>query len=114
MKVTVVDKTGDISARPSGRRATTRGRCGTIPDLWPALPAGPDLRFDTLNRRALPGTGELPLGEFLTVCTQCGLQGVLSVELVNEGLRTLDLPTYVPAIHRAATSVIAATQTPRY
>ncbi len=79
-----------------------------------ALPAGPDLRFDTLNRRALPGTGELPLGEFLTVCTECGLEGVLSVELVNEGLRTLDLATYVPAIHRAAASVIAATETARY
>ena len=64
--------------------------------------SGPTLRFDTLNRRALPGTGELPLAEFLAVCAECGLDGVLSVELVNEGLRTLDLDTYVPAVHRAA------------
>jgi sugar phosphate isomerase/epimerase len=71
-----------------------------------ALPLGPDLRFDTLNRRALPGTGELPLAEFLAVCAECGLGGVLSVELVNEGLRTLDLDTYVPVVHRAVAAFV--------
>lgn len=71
-----------------------------------ALPIGPDLRFDTLNRRALPGAGVLPLADFLDVCAACGLSGVLSVELVNEGLRQLDLATYVPAVHRAAASFL--------
>lgn len=71
-----------------------------------ALPLGPDLRFDTLNRRALPGTGELPLAEFLAVCAECGLEGVLSVELVNEGLRTLDLETYVPVVYRSAAAFL--------
>ena len=52
------------------------------------------------------GTGELPLAEFLSVCAECGLEGVLSIELVNEGLRTLDLETYVPVVHRSAASFL--------
>jgi sugar phosphate isomerase/epimerase len=66
-----------------------------------ALPRSGDLRFDTLNRRALPGTGELPLGEFLAVAAECGLGGVLSVELMSEGLRTLATEPYAEAIARS-------------
>ena len=38
-----------------------------------------DALTHTLNRRALPGAGVLPLAEFLAVCAECGLSGVLSV-----------------------------------
>lgn len=72
-----------------------------------ALPASADARFDTLNRRALPGRGELPLEEFLTVSAAAGLGGVLSVELMSEGLRSLELEPYVAAIQRACAPYLA-------
>jgi sugar phosphate isomerase/epimerase len=72
-----------------------------------ALPRSSDLRFDTLNRRALPGTGELPMREFLDVAGECGLGGVLSVELMSEGLRTLEAEPYAQAIARACAPFLA-------
>jgi len=71
-----------------------------------ALPAGGDAYVDTMHRRALPGTGELPLREFVAVCGEVGLGGVLSLEVLSEGLRTLDLDLYVEALVRAAGAML--------
>jgi hypothetical protein len=59
-----------------------------------------------MHRRALPGTGELPLREFLAVCDEACLGGVLSLEVLSEALRRLDVDLYVEALVRAAATML--------
>ena len=72
-----------------------------------ALPLGPDLRFDTLNRRAMPGEGLLPLREFLETCIACGLEGVISVEVMSEAHRGMPLDDYVATVARTSHELLA-------
>ena len=72
-----------------------------------ALPLGPDLRYDTLNRRAMPGQGLLPLREFLETCVACGLEGVVSVEVMSEAHRAIDLDEYVALVANSTNELLA-------
>ena len=63
-----------------------------------ALDPGPDTRFDTLNRRTLPGRGNLDLVGFMSVCDEIGLSGVVSIEVMNEDLRRLDVDDYAKQV----------------
>ena len=68
-----------------------------------ALEPGPDARFDTLNRRALPGRGNLDLVGFMTAFSDLGFSGVVSIEVMNEELRLLDVDDYASQV--AATTL---------
>ena len=72
-----------------------------------AVEAGPDMRHDTLHRRALPGHGILPLGTFLDTCEELGLTGVLSVEVLNDDLRALPTGTYAHTVADATNALLA-------
>jgi sugar phosphate isomerase/epimerase len=71
-----------------------------------ALDAGPDTRFDTLNRRTLPGRGNLDLVGFMSVCDEIGLEGVVSIEVMNEELRRLDVDDYAKRVASTTLEVL--------
>jgi len=50
---------------------------------------GDDAMFELMNRRALPGAGEFDLGAFSTCLLHKGFDGVVSIEVLDEGLRRL-------------------------
>jgi sugar phosphate isomerase/epimerase len=50
---------------------------------------GDDLMFELMNRRALPGAGEFDLAAFSSCLLAKGFDGVVSVEVLDEGLRGL-------------------------
>ena len=51
---------------------------------------GDDLTEETLHRRAMPGTGEFPLGEFCARMRAHGFDGVVSVEVLSSALAPSD------------------------
>jgi len=56
-----------------------------------ALPmAGDDVLAETLSRRVFPGEGEFDLDGWCERVRAKGFDGVVSVEVLNEGLRDLD------------------------
>lgn len=71
-----------------------------------ALDPGPDTRFDTLNRRTLPGRGNLDLVGFMSVCNDLGLEGVVSIELMSEELRRLDVDDYARLVASTTLDVL--------
>ena len=71
-----------------------------------ALEPGPDTRFDTLNRRALPGRGNLDLVGFMAACTELGFEGVVSIEVMNEDLRRLDVDDYMKQVASTTLDVL--------
>ncbi len=71
-----------------------------------ALDPGPDSRFDTLNRRTLPGRGKLDLVGFMSVCDEIGLEGVVSIEVMNEELRRLDVDDYARQVASTTLEVL--------
>ncbi len=71
-----------------------------------ALDPGPDTRFDTLNRRTLPGRGNLDLVGFMSVCDEIGLEGIVSIEVMNEELRRLDLDDYAKQVASTTLEVL--------
>ena len=71
-----------------------------------ALEPGPDSRFDTLNRRTLPGLGHLDLVGFMTVCDNIGLEGVVSIEVMNEDLRRLEVGDYARRVASTTLEVL--------
>ena len=72
-----------------------------------ALDPGPDTRFDTLNRRTLPGRGNLDLVGFMSVCDDIGLEGVVSIEVMSEELRQLDVDDYARLVASTTLEVLA-------
>lgn len=72
-----------------------------------ALPPGPDSRFDTLNRRTLPGHGNLDLVGFMAAWNARGFGGVVSPEVMNEDLRKLELEDYVQQVADSTRDVLA-------
>ena len=71
-----------------------------------ALEPGPDSRFDTLNRRTLPGRGNLDLVGFLSTFEEIGLEGVVSIEVMSEDLRRLDVDDYVRQVATTTREVL--------
>ncbi|MBY0401135.1 sugar phosphate isomerase/epimerase [Myxococcota bacterium] len=72
-----------------------------------ALEPGPDSRFDTLNRRTLPGMGNLDLVGFMAAWNALGVGGVVSPEVMNEDLRRLELEDYVAQVAATTRGVLA-------
>jgi sugar phosphate isomerase/epimerase len=51
----------------------------------------PDLIDETVNHRRLPGEGEFPIGEYVSVCREQGYDGPWGVEVLSDELRNLPL-----------------------
>jgi sugar phosphate isomerase/epimerase len=66
-------------------------------------PESEDLMVETMNRRALPGEGVLELRRFSSTLLHRGWQGLVSVEVLSDQLRTLPVSDIVRRI--AATTV---------
>jgi len=56
-------------------------------DARPAV--GDDPMFELMNRRTLPGAGEFDLDGFSACLLNKGFDGVVSIEVLDEGLRRL-------------------------
>jgi sugar phosphate isomerase/epimerase len=61
-----------------------------------------DLFHETVQRRAFPGEGVLDLERFCSVLRARGFDGVVSLEVLSEELRKLDLGEFARRLHRAA------------
>ncbi len=57
-------------------------------------PEGDDVMHETLDRRAMPGDGELELERFAEVLKGRGWSGLVSVEVLSAALRELDVGTF--------------------
>lgn len=49
---------------------------------------------ETMDRRAMPGEGELDLARFARTLTERGWAGLVSVEVLSASLRQLDIGTF--------------------
>jgi sugar phosphate isomerase/epimerase len=61
-------------------------------------PESEDLMSETMNRRALPGEGSLELRRFSSTLLDRGWQGLVSVEVLSDQLRTLPVSDLVRRI----------------
>jgi sugar phosphate isomerase/epimerase len=59
-----------------------------------AAAPGDDARHDTLHRRALPGKGVLDLDRFVHALDERGFDGLISVEVLSDELRTLPVQEF--------------------
>ena len=84
-----------------------------IPSWYDALDPGPDTRFDTLNRRTLPGRGNLDLVGFMSVCDEIGLEGVVSIEVMNAELRQLEVDVYARQVASTTLEVLGRVEAAR-
>jgi sugar phosphate isomerase/epimerase len=57
-------------------------------------PEGDDAMHETVNRRAMPGDGDLELDRFVSTLTDRGWSGLVSVEVLSAELRQLDVTTF--------------------
>jgi sugar phosphate isomerase/epimerase len=67
----------------------------------PALESD-DLAYEMLQRRTLPGQGQLDLGRFVSVFDDKGYDGMVGVEIMSEELRTLSYEEFARQAHDAA------------
>ncbi len=68
-----------------------------------ALPvAGDDLVHETINRRTMPGEGELELARFASTLLDRGWDGLVSVEVLSEDLRLIPVEGVVQQAHDAS------------
>jgi sugar phosphate isomerase/epimerase len=67
----------------------------------PALESD-DLAYEMLQRRALPGQGQLDLGRFVSVFDDKGYDGMVGVEIMSEALRQLSYEEFARQAHDAA------------
>jgi sugar phosphate isomerase/epimerase len=63
---------------------------------WVELSDGPyeyaeDRLDEVINRRKLPGEGEFPIAEYVSVCRELGYEGPWGVEVLSEELRSLPI-----------------------
>lgn len=63
---------------------------------WVELSDGPyeyaeDRLDEVINRRKLPGEGEFPIVEYVSVCRELGYEGPWGVEVLSEELRSLPI-----------------------
>lgn len=67
----------------------------------PALESD-DLAYEMLQRRTLPGKGQLDLGRFVAAFGQKGYDGMVGVEIMSEELRLLSYEEFAQQAHDAA------------
>jgi sugar phosphate isomerase/epimerase len=67
----------------------------------PALESD-DLAYEMLQRRALPGQGQLDLGRFVSVFDDKGYDGMVGVEIMSEALRQLSYEEFARLAHDTA------------
>jgi sugar phosphate isomerase/epimerase len=67
----------------------------------PALESD-DLAYEMLQRRALPGQGQLDLARFVAAFDDKGYDGMVSVEIMSEALRALSYEEFARQAHDAA------------
>jgi sugar phosphate isomerase/epimerase len=67
----------------------------------PALESD-DLAYEMLQRRALPGQGQLDLKRFVAAFDDKGYDGMVSVEIMSEALRALSYEEFARQAHDAA------------
>ena len=58
-------------------------------------------------RNVLDANGNLDLVGFMSVCDDIGLQGVVSIEVMNEELRQLDVDDYARLVASSTLEVLA-------
>jgi sugar phosphate isomerase/epimerase len=67
----------------------------------PALESD-DLAYEMLQRRTLPGQGQLDLERFVSVFDDKGYDGMVGVEIMSEALRALSYEEFARQAHDAA------------
>ena len=67
-------------------------------------PESDDVMHETMDRRAMPGDGELELERFVTTLTGRGWSGLVSVEVLSEELRQLDITTFARRAYQSTAS----------
>jgi sugar phosphate isomerase/epimerase len=61
-----------------------------------------DLMYEMLQRRALPGHGQLDLPRFVATCKSKGFNGMVAVEIMSEELRQLSYEEFAQQAHDTA------------
>jgi sugar phosphate isomerase/epimerase len=64
-------------------------------------PESDDVMHETMDRRAMPGDGEFELERFVATLTGRGWSGLVSVEVLSEELRQLDIATFARRAYQA-------------
>jgi len=67
-----------------------------------------DLIDETVNHRRLPGEGEFPIREYVTVCREVGYDGPWGVEVLSEELRNLPIEQIFDRAHQATFAQVSA------
>ena len=67
----------------------------------PALESD-DLAYEMLQRRTLPGQGQLELGRFVSVFDDKGYDGMVGVEIMSAALLELSYEEFARQAHDAA------------
>lgn len=67
-------------------------------------PVSGDLMDETMNRRAMPGTGTFELDRFATTLLDRGWEGLVSVEVLNRELGSLPVDEFARAAHSRTAS----------
>ena len=83
----------------------------TLPLLGRAL-HGPyqyaeDRLDEVINRRKLPGEGELPVAGYVAVCRELGYDGPWGVEVLSEELRSLPIEQIFERAYETTTAQLA-------
>jgi sugar phosphate isomerase/epimerase len=65
-------------------------------------PESDDVMHETTDRRAMPGDGELELERFVRTLTGRGWSGLVSVEVLSEELRQLDVTTFARRAYQSS------------
>jgi sugar phosphate isomerase/epimerase len=71
---------------------------GDAPDI-----ESDDLWHETLNRRALPGDGRLPVDRFATTVQALGFEGYVSLEVLSAAWREVPVAEFVRSAYEATT-----------
>ena len=80
---------------------------------WVELSDGPfeyaeDRLDEVINRRQLPGEGEFPIAEYVTVCRELGYDGPWGVEILSEELRSLPIVQIFDRAYETTSAQLAA------
>jgi sugar phosphate isomerase/epimerase len=80
---------------------------------WVELSDGPyeyaeDRLDEVINRRRLPGEGEFPIAEYVSVCRELGYDGPWGVEVLSEELRNLPIEQIFDRAYETTSAQLAA------
>ncbi|MGH3136500.1 MAG: sugar phosphate isomerase/epimerase family protein, partial [Gaiellaceae bacterium] len=80
---------------------------------WVELSDGPydyaeDRLDEVINRRQLPGEGEFPIAEYVSVCRELGYDGPWGVEVLSEELRSLPIEQIFDRAFETTSAQLAA------